>query len=557
MVDQLESGHALKRDVGFWGLLFSSVGSVIGSGWLFGALLATELAGAAALLSWIIASVIVTMLALVHAELGGMFPVAGGTSRFPHYAFGSFAGASFGWFAYIQAATVAPIEVLATIQYTSSISWAAAWYKPATNTLSGIGIVVAIILVVAFTTLNLVGIRWLANVNTAMTWWKIFVPVLAVVVLVSTHFHAHNFTAGGFFLPGASGGFKAVMLAIPGGGIVFSLLGFEQAVQLGGEARNPGRDVPRAVIYSILIGAVIYIAAQFAFIASVNPGTLAHFHTWAGLAAGDPALNQAPFATVAVAAGLGWLAWLLRVDAVVSPGGTGLIYLTSASRIAYGLSRNGYVPEAFEKTTPRTRVPVMAIVVSSCIGVLFLLPFPSWSKLVGIVTSASVLMYAGAPLSLGALRLQRPDMERPYSIPMAKIVAPLAFCLANFIVYWAGWQTYSTLMIVMLIGYLLLIITRVFHLNSRVPNLDLQGARWLLPYLIGLGTISYFGQFGSGGIIGFNMHYTAFMRGGNLAIPLYADLLVLTIFSLAIYYLAMHSRLTNERQDEYIGTTSV
>ena len=57
----------------------------------------------------------------MHAELGGLFPVSGGTSRFPHYAFGSLAGATFGWFAYIQAATVAPIEVLAAIQYASSL----------------------------------------------------------------------------------------------------------------------------------------------------------------------------------------------------------------------------------------------------------------------------------------------------------------------------------------------------------------------------------------------------------------------------------------------------
>ena len=67
---------------------------------------------------------IVILLALVHAELGGLFPVSGGTSRFPHYAFGSFAGATFGWASYLQAATVAPIEVLAAIQYLSTAHWA-------------------------------------------------------------------------------------------------------------------------------------------------------------------------------------------------------------------------------------------------------------------------------------------------------------------------------------------------------------------------------------------------------------------------------------------------
>ena len=114
----------LKRDVGLLGLMWASEGSLIGSGWLFGAFFALTYAGPSALIGWVIASVIVILLALVHAELGGMFPVSGGTSRFPHYAFGSLAGGTFGWFAYIQAATVAPVEVLATIQYFSTVSWA-------------------------------------------------------------------------------------------------------------------------------------------------------------------------------------------------------------------------------------------------------------------------------------------------------------------------------------------------------------------------------------------------------------------------------------------------
>ena len=109
--------EGLDRRIGFIGLLWTSVGSLIGSGWLFGALIAVTVAGPSALIAWGIASVIVILLALVHAELGGLFPVSGGTSRFPHYAFGSLAGVTFGWASYLQAATTAPIEVLAVIQY--------------------------------------------------------------------------------------------------------------------------------------------------------------------------------------------------------------------------------------------------------------------------------------------------------------------------------------------------------------------------------------------------------------------------------------------------------
>jgi amino acid transporter len=384
----------MERGVSFLGLLWASEGSIIGSGWLFGALTAASYAGPSAIIAWIVASIIVIVLALVHAELGGLFPVSGGTSRFPHYAFGSLAGATFGWFAYIQAASVAPIEVLAAIQYMSSASWAKGFYKSSTNTLSASGIGVAVLLMFLFVILNLIGIRWLARVNTALTSWKVLIPVLTIVVLMVTHFHGSNFTGGGgFFVKGHA--IKDILIAIPSGGIVFSLLGFEQAVQLGGESRNPEKDLPRAVILSILLGSAVYILVQIAFIGALSPRILASAGTWANLAVPGhspalTALNQAPFYSVAKVAGVVWLAVILRLDAVVSPGGTGLIYLTSSSRISFGLSKNGYIPAAFEKNSPRTKVPVIGIIITAIIGLLFLLPFPSWSKLVGVVTSASV-----------------------------------------------------------------------------------------------------------------------------------------------------------------------
>ena len=86
-------------------------------------------------------------------------------------------------------------------------------------------------------------------------------------------------------------------------------------------------------------------------------------------------------------AGLGWLGVLLRIDAIVSPTGTGLIYLTSGSRILFALSKNGYIPEMFENVSGRARVPVTAIVLTWVVGLVFLLPFPSWAKLVNVVTS--------------------------------------------------------------------------------------------------------------------------------------------------------------------------
>jgi amino acid transporter len=550
----------MDRGVGFLGLLWASEGSIIGSGWLFGALTAASIAGPSAVISWIVASVIVIVLALVHAELGGLFPVTGGTSRFPHYAFGSLAGGTFGWFSYLQAASVAPIEVLAAIQYLSVFSWAHSWYN-SNNTLSGTGIAVAVVLMIVFVGINLIGIRWLARVNNSLTSWKVLIPIITIIVFLLFKFHSGNFSAGGgFFVKGAA--FKDILIAIPNGGIVFALLGFEQAVQLGGEARNPKKDLPRAVIFSILIGATIYVLVQVAFIGALDPKLLAHGQTWAGLVPATTAthvspmltaLNAAPFYSVAKLAGVGLLAFVLRIDAFISPTGTGLIYLTSASRISFGLSKNGYIPTAFEETNKRSKVPVIGIVVTAIIGLLFLLPFPSWSKLVGVVTSASVMMYAGAPLALGALRRQKPDLPRPYRLPAAEILAPLSFVMASFIVYWAGWGTYTTLMVAMLIGYALMLVSAGFHLNPNQPRVDWGAAVWIFPYLIGMGVISYFGTFGSGGIIGGVGTFKTVLVGGNNDLGLIGGLVVSGVFSLFIYYLAISRRLPSHMVDEYVA----
>jgi amino acid transporter len=110
----------LKRDVGLRGLTMISLGSIIGSGWLLGALGAAQSAGPASLLSWILAGAILGMLALVHAELGSTYPLSGGTARFPFLAFGALGGFTGGWMGWIQAVTIAPIEVEAALGYMQS-----------------------------------------------------------------------------------------------------------------------------------------------------------------------------------------------------------------------------------------------------------------------------------------------------------------------------------------------------------------------------------------------------------------------------------------------------
>jgi amino acid transporter len=525
----------LKREMGLIGATWASETSIIGSGWLFGSLYAAQAVGGAAILAWAIAGVVVAVLALVHAELGAMYPVAGGTARFPHMAFGSVAGLGFGWFAYVQAVTIAPIEAFAFMTY-GSYFWHGI-YNAKTGNVTGAGFIFTIILMAFMVAVNFLAMRLFSRVNSAITWWKVAIPILAIIVL-AFKFKGGNFTAGGAgFMPG---GIKALFGAIPGAGIVFAYSGFEQADQLAGEIKNPQKNLPRAIIMAVAIAVVIYMLLQVVFIGAMPTDLLGK--GFAGLA--NPTVLAGPFAGVATLVGLGWLALVLRIDAFVSPTGTGLIYMTGTSRVSYGLSRNHYVPQVFSKTNDNG-VPWVSLITAFIIGLFFLLPFPSWHSLVGLITGASVLMYAGAPLSMGAFRRQVPDADRPYRMPAAAVLCPAAFCVADLLIYWSGFEVVWKLGIVLVIGYVILGIT--MSRDPQRPRLNWKAAQWIPVWLIGLGIISWQGVYSG------QSSKTPLPPVNTGHLHFWWDMLVVIIFSLVIYFWAMYSRLPREEMLELVA----
>jgi amino acid transporter len=561
----------LRREVGLIGAIWSSETSIIGSGWLFAGLGAAAVAGPAIIYGWLIGGACVIILALVHAELGGMYPVAGGTARFPHLAFGSVAGIGFGFFSWLQAVTVAPIEVYAVIQYGSYYINDPShptnqWGNIFTTRITDLGVIVAILLMAVFTGVNFLAVKFFARVSNTLTWWKVAVPILTIIVLFFK-FHPHNFTAGvGGPIPGApagtnngTGGFmpygiKAVFGAIPGAGVVFSYLGFEQADQLAGEIKNAQKNLPRAVIIACLLGTVIYILAQIVFIGATPTDLLHHGFAGIGYAAGNLAKDGAavttyPFAAIAGLSALAWLAWILHLDAFISPFGTGMIYQTSTSRIGYGLARNRYYPQVFQMTD-RNGVPWVSLIFSFVFGIFFLLPFPSWQSLVGLVTSASVLMYAGAPLALAAFRKQVPEAVRPYRVPGAVWFAPLAFVVANIIVYWSGFVTVWKLGVCLVIGYALIAICMAF--DKQRPMLDWRSAQWMPVYIIGMGIISWLGQYPDAQVTSPGAPPINTNR-----IPFGWDILVVVVFSLVIFYWAQATRLSRDEMLKRVELQSV
>jgi amino acid transporter len=509
-------GDQLRRTVGFWGLMFVSLGSIIGSGWLLGALTAVTVAGPASLISWVLAAIMLSVLALVHAELGGAYPVAGGTARFPYFAFGTLAGFTAGWAAWLQSVTIAPIEVEASISYLDSTGWAKAHFEllNTNGTLNGRGLIVATLAMVLFTVINLLGAKLLSDSNTGMVIWKTAVPVLTIVVLIALTFHIHNFTGGGGFAPfGAHG----VFAALPAG-VVFALQGFEQAVQMAGEAKNPERDLSRAIITAMAVGAVLYIALEICFVGALNPANL--LHGWKNpIGKGD----YGPYYTLAIGAGAAWLAKVLLIDAVISPAGTGLLYVGTTARLSYALGEEEVMPGALTKISKRG-VPIWSIVLAFVVGELAFLPFPSWSSLVGLVTGATAIMYAFAPVSLAALHLRDGDRPRPYRMPWPKVLNPAGFAAANLIIYWGGFEAMWKLLAGIFLGRVLFEIMLRRTRNPRRPDIDWRAASWIWPWLVGLTIISLIGRYG---------------KGSQMLLPEWIDLIVVIAFSLVIFYYAV------------------
>ncbi len=507
----------LKRDLGFWGLMFVSLGSIIGSGWLLGALTAASYAGGASIISWVLAAVMLMVLALIHADLGAAYPVAGGTARYPHYAFGGFAGFTAGWVTYLQAVAIAPLEVEASLGYVSSLKPVAQNFPLVhvnDGTLTPQGIVIGALALALFTYLNLMGAKLMSDSNVLIVLWKTAVPLLTVVTLLLVSFHPGNFVANGGFSPF---GFHGIFAALPAG-VVFALQGFEQASQMAGEARNPKKDVSKAIIAAMLVGAVLYILLEIAFISALNPHVLAA-NGWA-----KPIGNSGygPYYTLAIGAGVGWLAVILIIDAVISPGGTGLIYLGTTARISYALG----LPKQLTRVNKRG-VPVWSVLLAAVLGLVFLAPAPSWQQLVGLITGATAIMYGFGPISLGALRRADTGREHPYKTPFPSVLIPLGFAFANLIIYWGTFDATWKLAIGVAVGQLIFVIAALVKAKSiDIARARWKSAIWIWPWLIGMIVIGLLGNYGSD-----SLH----------VLPEDWDALVVAVFAVIVYQFAIRT----------------
>ncbi|MGH3278186.1 MAG: APC family permease [Trebonia sp.] len=435
------SDKQLRKTMSFSHLLMMSLGAIIGSGWLLGGLHAAAVAGPASIISWAVGAILVLFIALTYAEIGGMLPRSGSLSRYPNLSHGPYFGWFMGWAYFLSAVIVPASEAEAVVTYVGGQTDVGL-----THTVNGVssvmewpnGVLFAIGLMVLFFILNFFGVKLLAEANRWVTVWKLVIPTITAIFLF-TIARNENFTSlsGGFAPYGAS----KIFYALATSGVFFAYLGFRQALDYGGEARNPQRDVPRATILSVLIAMVIYVLLEIAFVSVVNwTNAGVSIGNWAGLA-GSKTWGNSPLYTALSTAGVGWLAtyaWFLLVDAGVSPSGTGWVYMGAGARNVYGVSVHGFIPKAFQRANP-WGIPWLSAIVAGVVGIIFLFPAPSWTKVVSLITGMTALTYVVGGVMLPILRKHAAHMPRPYRLPWAGFWSPVSFLSAMLVVYWGGY----------------------------------------------------------------------------------------------------------------------
>ncbi len=507
---------AVRRTVGAWALMFTGLGSIIGSGWLFGAWRAAQLAGPGAIWAWVIGAVVILFIAVTYAELGAMFPESGGMVRYGQYSHGTLVGFIAAWANWIAIASVIPVEAEASIQYMASWpwQWAQNLYHVGASGMGALsvpGLLLAALLVIGYFLLNYWSVNLFAKANSWITIYKLIVPALTAIALMATSFHWSNFHIG------AHGGAHAmnlstILTAVAISGIVFAYNGFQSPVNLAGEAKNPGRNVPLGIIGSIVLATIVYLLLQVAFLGATEPSELAK-GGWAAIE------HSSPFAQLALALNLNWLALLLYSDAFISPSGTGATYTATTARMLYGMQRNGTLPKIFGRVHPRFGIPRPAMWLNLIVAFIFLFFFRGWATLAEVISVATIISYLTGPVSVSVLRRTAPMLHRPLRIPLLPVVAALAFIFATELLYWARWPRTGEIILLMVVA-----LPVWFYYAVRRGGADLwlqvRGALWMIVYLPAVAALSWAGS-------------SKF--GGHNFIPYGWDLLLVALVALAFF----------------------
>ena len=391
----------LRRELNLFGLTMIAVGSCIGSGiFLTPSTVAEHLTSPFLILSvWSLGGLIALTGALTFAELGGMFPHAGGVYVYLREAFGELAGFWYGWayFSVINSGSLAALS-LAFAYYVSFLVPLSAGGQTA----------VAVGALVSVTLINIFRVKLVELFADLFTVLKLLgiALIVGIGLLLGKGGDATPATA---LVDGSVNTLTAFGLALVG--VFFSYGGWHHASYLSGEAKDPDRTVPRAMILGAIIVTITYVMINVAFLRLISPVAMAASQS----VAADAVSTVLPFG-----------AKLIAVIIAISTYGTTLIYTLSAPRIYFAMAEDGLFFERFARVHPKFHTPVWSVVFQSIWAIVLLVLWKTFSNVITYVTFTDWIFFTLAACIVIIFRYKRKEAARPYRT-LGYPITPLIF----------------------------------------------------------------------------------------------------------------------------------
>jgi basic amino acid/polyamine antiporter, APA family len=392
MTDTRTDATALRRTLGFTDLVMLTVGTVIGSGiFLVPSVVLRNTGGQTgpALLVWVIAGVLSLLGALTYAELGAMRPEAGGLYVYIRDAFGPLPAFLYGWtsFFVIASGSLATLAVAFSGYFSQII--------PMSGSASR---VLAVVMILVTALVNILGTRKSATVQNLTTGLK----VGALVILSAGLLFAHHAKSTVDTWPSAVSGSLVAGFGTAMIGVLWAYEGWQYVTFSAGETRDPQRTFPRAITAAAVVLIVVYLLANFAYIAALGPIAAANSQHIAADAIG---VLLGPLAARIVAI-------LILVSIFSATNGL----MLTAPRMYFAMARDGVFFRSLAKVNPRFGTPALAIS-AIALWAAVLAATGSFEQLLTYVVFAGWIFYALAALSVFAYRRREPHAHRPFRVP--------------------------------------------------------------------------------------------------------------------------------------------